>query len=339
MRAAALLIFALTLGLGGAVRSAEPEPSPSQVRETVRSGLTYLQTGFTEWRNTRKCASCHHAPLLVWALDEARLKGYAVDEKQLAEVKQWSLAPESDSRIFPDPKAAPKTPADLTLAVPLTTLSMTDGRSLDAPSREGVDRMLALLRTQQGLDGSWGLSNDGGRPPISDNREVLTLWSTLALASEPAQGEAGKSALENGLKWLAANRDPQNRQSLALRLLLDVRLRQPREKIETGRKQLLALQNPDGGWSQTEKMSSDAYATGQALYVLGEAGLKAGEGAVQRASAFLVKSQESNGSWAMVSRPMLNGKSEGGATYQVPIVYAGSAWATLGLARFWPDKR
>src|SRR5262249_73874 len=31
------------------------------------------------WRKARRCATCHHGTMTVWALSEARSRGYAVD--------------------------------------------------------------------------------------------------------------------------------------------------------------------------------------------------------------------------------------------------------------------
>ena len=44
------------------------------------------------------------------------------------------------------------------------------------------------------------------------------------------------------------------------------------EVIRQAAKELLAGQHDDGGWAQTPGMTSDAYATGQALVALGESG-------------------------------------------------------------------
>ena len=38
-------------------------------------------------------------------------------------------------------------------------------------------------------------------------------------------------------------------------------------------KELLAGQRADGGWAQTSELASDAYATGETLYVLHELGV------------------------------------------------------------------
>jgi squalene cyclase len=78
-------------------------------------------------------------------------------------------------------------------------------------------------------------------------------------------------------------------------------------------------------------MASDAWATGQALYALAEAGTKSDEKAIERGRAFLIKTQREDGSWPMTSRPITpEGKEAKGG---IAITGAGSAWAVLGLVR------
>src|SRR5207302_8776158 len=94
---------------------------------------------------------------------------------------------------------------------------------------------------------------------------------------------------------------------------------------------LRGAQNADGGWSQTAKAQSDAYATGQALYALAEVGVKPGDEAVRKAQSFLAKTQREDGAWAMVSRAIMR---EGKPPKNLdPITHAGSAWAVMGLVR------
>ena len=79
--------------------------------------------------------------------------------------------------------------------------------------------------------------------------------------------------------------------------------------------------------------SSDAYATGQALYALSAAGVKNDRLEIQRAVSFLAASQRKDGSWPMISRGHPGVKP---FTNPVPITYFGTAWATLGLVRYIP---
>ena len=100
-------------------------------------------------------------------------------------------------------------------------------------------------------------------------------------------------------------------------------------------KDLLNKQRADGGWSQLDSLSSDAYATGQSLYALYQAeALTVNDGAFKKGIEFLLKGQHPDGSWRIQSR-----------TYPgVPYVYsgfpygdhqfisaAGSNWATIAL--------
>jgi hypothetical protein len=102
----------------------------------------------------------------------------------------------------------------------------------------------------------------------------------------------------------------------------------------TRTRELLALQRADGGWGQTPHLRSDAYATGQAVFVLHEMGTPATHPALQRAAAFLVHTQRSDGSWHVRSRAMKiqpyfeRGFPHGNDQW---ISQAATAWATIAL--------
>ena len=86
-------------------------------------------------------------------------------------------------------------------------------------------------------------------------------------------GQEGSAAREKGLGWLRAASADQELQAAALRLILWRRLRLPASEWEPLVKKVRGAQNVDGGWGQTKDAKSDAYATGQALYALAEAGV------------------------------------------------------------------
>src|SRR5207302_8276522 len=91
-----------------------------------------------------------------------------------------------------------------------------------------------------------------------------------------------------------------------------------------------------GGWSQTvPEPRSDAFATGQTLYVLSLAGFTADRREMQRGIDFLVSTQKPDGSWPMISRSTPNGEP-GSSKLLTPIICTASSWATLGLVRLVP---
>ena len=83
----------------------------------------------------------------------------------------------------------------------------------------------------------------------------------------------------------------------------------PASEIAAAAKELLSKQRDDGGWAQLDSgeparaTESDAYATGTALVALHEAGgLATADPAYQKGLAYLLKTQQDDGSWHVVSR-------------------------------------
>jgi hypothetical protein len=65
---------------------------------------------------------------------------------------------------------------------------------------------------------------------------------------------------------------------------------------------LIELQGEDGGWAQMASMSSDAYATGLALYALHTAKLPVSDAAYRRGADYLLKTQLEDGTWFVRTR-------------------------------------
>jgi hypothetical protein len=123
-----------------------------------------------------------------------------------------------------------------------------------------------------------------------------------------------------------------------LQVLMGVRSGAPRDRLQPTINELLALQRPDGGWSQTvPEPRSDAFTTGQTLYVLALAGYTAERPEIRRGIDFLVATQTPAGTWPMISRSTPNG-SPGSAKLLTPITCAAASWATLGLTRLIPQR-
>jgi N-acyl-D-amino-acid deacylase len=74
------------------------------------------------------------------------------------------------------------------------------------------------------------------------------------------------------------------------------------QKVDSARQTILKLQRADGGWGQLDSMESDAYATGQSLFVLLKTGLAQSDPAAGRAIEYLLHSQRPDGSWHVNTR-------------------------------------
>ena len=104
---------------------------------------------------------------------------------------------------------------------------------------------------------------------------------------------------------------------------------------QTRIRELVALQRPNGGWAQTPYLGSDAYATGQAIFTLRELGTPGGDAGLQRGAAFLLRTQQGDGSWHVKSRAMkIQPYFESGFPHGHDqwISQSGTSWAAMALA-------
>jgi squalene-hopene/tetraprenyl-beta-curcumene cyclase len=300
-------------------------------KETINRGLTFLVKDNMAWKKTKQCTECHHAPFTIWALSEGKKQGYSVDEKELADLTAWAVAKDIPAKTV----ANQAKQIDLSEAPLLLALGIEAEGAKKTP--DGLRKLLASVVSDQNQDGSWRLSYEFR--PIGSSPEALSTLSLLALCATnaPDLGQGGKVAREKGLAWLRAASADQELQAVALRLILWRRLRFSAGEWEPLVKKLRGTQSADGGWGQTKEAKSDAYATGQALYALAEAGVKPGDEALRKGQSFLAKTQREDGGWPMVSRTIMrNGKPP---TNLDPITHAGSAWAVMGLIHSSPIEK
>jgi squalene-hopene/tetraprenyl-beta-curcumene cyclase len=191
----------------------------------------------------------------------------------------------------------------------------------------------------QQADGSWKPGGQLGRLSRSEHEgtEVTTMWTVLALSGQP--DAPVQASIQRALAFLKNGKLGKTSEWFAVRLLVEKELGTP-EVSGTFLKELLARQNPDGGWAWVPGAPSVAFATGEVLYAVSRSGLSSDDPAIQRARKYLVESQGEDGSWtvppALVTAPATTPDR---LRRLEPIYrYWGSAWATIGLARSLPDK-
>ncbi len=343
---------ALLLGLCLSLPALAAEPAaiipatPQRIHQTIERAIGYLQTESAAWLNTRKCAACHHAPMPIWALGEAEKQGYTIDKKFLVDTIESLLGSKDKlmaSRIFPNP-ADPPDPRPqgrgLNMGLPFLAVAAQSFPSLKEGQKQSLKLIAEEIVKKQQPDGSWEFFATLRRPPINESQTTDAAWIIMALDGEtgPDAPESQRAALSKAIAWLDAVKLSNIHQEKVLKVLMDVRSAKPREKIQTTIDELLALQRTDGGWSQTiPELKSDAFATGQSLYVLSLAGYSAERPEIKRGIDFLVATQAAVGSWPMISRSTPDG-SPGSSKLLTPITCAASSWATLGLARLVPKN-
>jgi hypothetical protein len=254
-----------------------------------------------------------------------------VDEGFLAEFTKWVAGGgDGTGRRQKPPEAAPKA---LNFYALYMALALAADPQPDTKVRETLTGLRKNVMADQIEDGSWVAWTETRPPLFTTSNTAATALALLAL--RPTDAGPDKAIRDKAHKWLQTPPADKDAQDLALRLVIAHRFNQPDESTKPLLKQLRAQQNPDGGWSQAKDMTSDAYATGQALFALAEAGVKLADPAVKRGHAFLAKTQQPDGGWPMTSRPCP--PSNKGSKSLIPITGAGAAWATLGLVRTTPN--
>ena len=324
-----VVVLAGVIIFTGMALAQEPRPKPADVNATIDRGLAFLARDALAWKKEHNCASCHHASLVVWATREAKLRGHAVDEPVLTELTKW-VAESGDGKFgLARPASAPKAASPKAVYF---ALALGVDPKPDEVSRRGLKLLLKTVAAEQTENGAWSTWPETRPPIFGSSDESLTVLATLAVLPAAAAGDdAAKAVRDKAVRWLAETKTDDNPQSIALRLVLWNRLGRPSKEAQPLVKRIKERQNEDGGWSQTKDMASDAWATGQALYALAHAGVKADEPVIRRAHAFLIKAQRADGSWPMTSRPVKPGGE--GCKSLIPITGAGSAWAILELVR------
>jgi hypothetical protein len=344
-----LVAFILGLCLSRHASALQPAPAATreQVQQTVERAIGYMQAESAAWLNTRKCAACHHVPMPIWALGEAQRNGYAIDKKFLADTTESLLGSKDkllSSKIFPNPADAPDPRPQgkgLNMGLPFLAVAARSLPSLGEGQKQSLKLIAEEILKKQQPDGSWEFFATLRRPPINESQTTDAAWIIMALEGETgaSASESQRAALAKAIAWLAAAKPSDLHQDKVMKVLLKARSGTPREEMQSTIDELLALQRADGGWSQTvPELKSDAFATGQTLYVLSLTGSTAQQPEIKRAIDFLVATQKPDGSWPMISRSTPDGRP-GSSKLLTPINCAASSWATLGLSRLVPKRK
>ncbi len=227
------------------------------------------------------------------------------------------------------------------MGLPFLAVAARSLPSLNEGQKQSLKLIAEEIVKKQQPDGSWEFFATLRRPPINEAQTTDAAWIIMALEGEtgPDAPASQRAALSKAIAWLDAAKVSGIHQDKVMKVLLAARSGKPRDTMQTTIDELLALQRADGGWSQTvPELKSDAFATGQTLYVLSLAGYTAERPAIKRAIDFLVATQRPDGSWPMISRSTPDGRP-GSSKLLTPITCAASSWATLGLARLAPKRK
>jgi hypothetical protein len=207
------------------------------------------------------------------------------------------------------------------------------------PADESTDAMVRLLRLLQRADGRWVTPF---RPPIEASEFTATALSARALRTYGVDDpRANQPALARALQWLESSA-PADHEDRVFKLLGLVWAGGTTSARLEATRALLDTQGRDGGWAQAEYRTSDAYATGEALYALHVAGVVPGSRAYRRGVRYLLRNQLDDGSWLVRSRShATQSYFESGFPHGEDqfISAAATNWATQALLLSLPERK
>ena len=314
----------------------------ADVRSAAAKSVSLVQKGLQGFYTKQDCFSCHHAGLPAQVIQLARERGIGVDEAsaRTAITKSLSAAPNLGS-------------IDQSLqANRIIDPAAVESAALLAAHAAGMKPSLAtaltvrLIAGQQRADGHWPTLD--ARPPEGESAIAATAISARAmrLYAPPEMAKQIESQVLLAREWLKRI-TPHSTEEFAYRLAGLAWSGADMATRSAAARDLLALQRPSGGWGQLPYREPDAYATGQALVMLHEAGdIPVTDSNWKRGLGFLLATQASDGSWQVHSRQVSPAAVsppyfETGSPYGHDQFISGAAtsWAAMALMLSFPGAR
>ena len=296
------------------------------LRQAVEKALPALQAAGPQVVKQRGCITCHNQSIPAMAVSMARQQGFAVNEQIARQELKATIAVLGPHRenLLQHIGSVPATPE-------VASYALVGMAAEKYPADRFTDALVHDIAQKQRRDGSW--LNGEGRPPIEQSDFSSTALCLRALQLYPIAGrrEEFQRRIAEARAWLLAARTRSN-EDRTFRVL---GLAWAKADVQDAVRDLLATQRPDGGWAGLATLDEDAYATGQALVALHEAGMSVSNEAYQRGVKYLLNTQLEDGSWHVRTRAMgFQPYFESGFPHGHDqwISSAGTAWSVMALA-------
>jgi ankyrin repeat protein len=338
------LLLCLCVFTSAAFAELPDHGSNEQILRAIHQTTDLLETSHKAWISSGPyCYTCHHEGLQFRVDRVAAEHGLPVDRSAENEHLRKTVG-----QIHY--KGEPLFGEDATLRVIefydpafFPGIVLTSLHDLGVPPSLPLEVMAQRLVKLQKPDGYWVTADR--RPP-----QQVSPFSTTAYAIEaikdyvPEQLTAEKNeVLSRARQWLLTN-TPRDSEEKAMQLFGLKSAGASKKEIDPIAKLLIAEQRQDGGWAQLKTRESDAYATGEILVALNEAGeLRTSDPAFRRGVDYLLKTQAADGSWHVKSRLWSVGElSPDPVDFKMPygdddvISYFGTTWADQALMLMLP---
>ena len=310
---------------------------PRTASQAAEAAVKLLQRTTTEFFKQSGCVGCHNQPITTMAFSAARRHGVPVEEAPGNEQIRMIT---SESSRFVEPALQRIETGGFTDTPAYVLFALS---SAQVGASDTTDTAAVFLAGAQRRNGSWWLGGTS-RSPI---QEGVIGRTALAVRALQAYGPPGRKTefderIRRARAWIAQAGTSTN-DDLAMKMMGLYWAAADAASVQAAARTLIAAQRPDGGWAQNPHLSSDAYATGESLWALREAGvLAAADPVYQRGVRFLLNTQWADGSWYVRSRAVkLQPYFQSGFPYGHDqwISSTATGFAAMALAAAAPEKR
>lgn len=323
--------------------------SPDVLKAAIQKAIPLMEAGSRGSADQRKCFTCHNQAIPVMALAEVRRRNIAIDEANFQRQVQHTLAHlESGKASYL--AGTGQGGKIISAGYALWTLDAADHKP-----DETTAAVTHFLLEYQKDKSHW--DHPGSRPPTSGSDFTTSYVALRGLehfgtAEQQPSVDARKQHVRQWLQTAA----PSDTEDRVFRLWLLPYLDVSDADLTKASEELIALQQPDGGWAQltthtsavvgeppepAAEFNSDAYATGTVLVALLQPGkVSVDRPAVQRGLRYLLNTQQADGSWYVVTRAKpFQAYYESGFPHGKDqfLSIAASSWATMALALALPE--
>jgi N-acyl-D-amino-acid deacylase len=315
--------------LAAEVPSPATELSQPEVRAAIQMAIPLLQHGATVSARERKCFTCHNQALPVIALTEFSRRGFDVDREILQRQIQhtWDHLDKGKTEYLAGNGQGGQV---MTAGYAMWALEI-GGWKAD----ETTAAVAHYLVEYQKDKNRWLSSSQ--RLPSMGSPFTATYVALRALSHYGTDEHADgfKARREAAAKWVLEN-EPRDTEDRVFRLRTLPYLDAEQVAVQTDIDELLAKQQADGGWSQSDEMTPDAYATGTVLTALQEVGrLPCDHPAIVSGCRYLLKTRKDDGTWHVITHAKpIQTYYESGFPHGTDqfISITATAWAALALA-------
>lgn len=311
----------------------DTELSQASVRTAVQRAIQLLQQGASVSAKERKCFTCHNQALPVFVMAEVATRGFEIDKDLLQRQLQhtWNHLNNGKTGYQAGKGQGGQV---MTAGYAMWALEVGDWKADDVTTA-----VAHYLVQHQKEKNRWVAGSK--RLPSSGSGFTATYLALRALShfGSDDQQDGIQARREAAAKWVLET-EPSDTEDRVFQLRSLPYIDADSATVQKAVEALLAEQDAGGGWSQTDTMQPDAYATGTVLAALQEVGkLPSDHPAIVSGCRYLVEAQLEDGTWHVVTHAKpIQEYYESGFPHDADqfISITATGWATLALARVFP---